>query len=147
MARKTVKYTVKEAGRDKGKLFLLTEMSSTQAEAWAIKVILALTANDVDIPEGILDAGMAAVCELGLRMIGKLKFDVAEPLLAEMFSCVQIIPDTAKTHIYRPLIEEDIEEVKTRFDLRVEVWNLHMGFLNAVAPSLTGPSARKNLAK
>lgn len=141
MSRKLANYTVDVVGRDKGKLFLLTEMSAARAEAWAMRVLLALMASNVEVPEGFDELGVAGLAELGMRSLSGLKWEVAEPLLAEMMECVKIIPDPNKTHVSRELIEDDIEEVSTRLKLRVEVWKLHMDFLEAVAPSLFGKKA------
>lgn len=138
MARKTANYRVPTEGRDQGKLFVITEMSSAQAEAWATRALLALIGSNTDIPENVGELGMAGLAELGLRSLASLKWEVAAPLLEEMLQCVQFIPDPNKTHIARPLIDDDIEEVATRLALRREWWNLHMGFLQAVVPSLSG---------
>jgi len=138
MARKIANVTISREGRDKGKLFLITEMSSARAESWAMRILLALIGSNANIPENFAELGMAGLAELGMRSLGGLKWEVAEPLLDEMMTCIQIIPDPSKTHVARPLIESDIEEVSTRFDLRVEVWKLHLDFLQAVVPSISG---------
>jgi hypothetical protein len=135
MARKTLQYTVQEEGRDRGKVFLLTEMSASQAESWAARAILALMAGGVDLPEGFERLGMAGIAELGLRALAKLRWQDAKPLLDEMMSCVQILPNPAKPNIVRALIEEDIEEVQTLVKLRMEIWGLHVGFSPAAAKS------------
>lgn len=142
MARKIANYTITDDGRDKGKLFLITEMSAARAESWAMRVLLALIGSNVDLPENFEELGMSGLAELGMRALSGLRWDVAEPLLAEMFDCVQVIPDAKKTHVARALIEDDIEEIATRLKLRVEVWKLHMDFLEAVAPSLAGSKKR-----
>lgn len=136
MARATINYTVTDEGRDFGKVFVLTEMPASRAEAWAMRAILALMAGGVELPEGFERMGMAGMAEVGIRALSGLKWEVAEPLLAEMWSCVQIMPDSSKPHVIRNLIEEDIEEIMTRVKLRAEVWKLHTGFLKAVAPSI-----------
>jgi hypothetical protein len=136
MARAVTNYTVTDDGRDKGKIFVLTEMSASRAESWAMRAILALMGGNVEVPEGFESMGMAGMAEVGLRALGGLRWDIAEPLLAEMWACVQIMPDPSKPHVVRALIEEDIEEIATRLRLRTEVWKLHTGFLRAVAPSL-----------
>lgn len=138
MARKTANYTVQDEGRDHGKLFLITEMSATRAEAWATRVLLALLTSNPNLPDNFEELGMAGLAELGMRSLGALRWEVAEPLLAEMLECVQIIPDPSKPHVVRLLIEDDIEEVLTRLKLRMEVWGLHMDFLRAVVPSISG---------
>jgi hypothetical protein len=140
MARATANFTVTDDGRDKGKVFVITEMPASRAESWAMRAILALMAGGVEVPEGFDRMGMAAMAEIGIKAIAGLKWEVAEPLLAEMWSCVQFIPDPSKPHIVRNLFEEDIEEIATRIKIRAEVWKLHTGFLKAVAPSISGDS-------
>ena len=140
MARSTVNYTVKDEGRDSGKVFVLTEMPASKAESWAMRALLALMASGVEVPEGFDRMGMAAMAEIGIRALSGLKWETAEPLLAEMWECVQVMPNPTKPHVVRRLIEEDIEEIATRVKLRAEVWKLHTGFLKAVAPSISGGS-------
>ena len=140
MARATANYTVTDEGRDNGKVFVITEMPASKAESWAMRALLALMAGGVEVPDGFERMGMAGMAEVGIRALTGLKWEVAEPLLAEMWSCVQIMPDSSKPHIVRNLIEEDIEEITTRIKIRAEVWKLHTGFLKAVAPSISGGS-------
>ena len=140
MARKTLQYTVQEEGRDRGKVFLLTEMSASRAESWASRAILALMAGGVELPDGFERLGMAGIAELGVRALAKLNWADAKPLLDEMMSCVQILPNPAKPNIVRALIDEDIEEVATLVKLRMELWSLHVGFSPAATKSSsTGP--------
>ena len=87
------------------------------------------------MPEGFEHMGMAGMAQLGIKALAGLKWEVAEPLLKEMWTCVQIMPDPSKPHVLRNLIEEDIEDVMTRVKLRAEVWKLHTGFLQAADPS------------
>lgn len=137
MARNTANYTVTDEGRDQGKVFVLTEMPASRAESWAMRALLALMAGGVEVPPGFDRMGMAAMAEMGIKALVGLKWEVAEPLLAEMWSCVQIMPDPTKPHVIRNLIEEDIEEISTRIKLRAEVWKLHTGFLKAVVHSIS----------
>jgi hypothetical protein len=145
MARKTISYKIEDEGRDKGKLFFITEMSSEQAEDWAFRVLLALMAGNVELPEGFETLGMSGLAQLGLKALTGLKYDIAKPLLAEMFTCLQIIPDPSKTMVVRALVPDDIEEVSTRFRLRMEIFNLHTDFLVNAAPSIF-PSKRGTAA-
>lgn len=136
MARKTANVTIDDEGRDRGKVFVLTELPASKAEAWAYRALLALIAGGVEVPDGFERMGMAGMAEIGIRALSSLKWEVAEPLLAEMWECVRFMPDPAKPQLIRALIEEDIEEIATRVKLRAEVWSLHADFLKAVAPSL-----------
>lgn len=131
MARKTAEVTISEEGRDTGKIFLLTEMPASQAEKWATRAFLALARAGVEVPDDIAQAGMAGLAMMGFKMLGGISFADAEPLMDEMFRCIQIKPDRSNPAVIRGLIEDDIEEVRTRFNLRMEVLALHMGFSSA----------------
>lgn len=140
MSRKIMNYTVNDKNRDFGKVFVLTEMPSSKSESWAMRALFALMASGVDVPEGVENMGMAALAELGLKALSGLKWEAAEPLLEEMWDCIQIMPDPAKPHIVRKVFHEDIEELMTRVKLRGQVWKLHTGFLKDADP-LTSEAA------
>jgi len=124
MARKETTF-VADTGRDTGKQFLITEMSASQAENWAFRVILAIGNAGIDIPEGLAAQGMSGLLAIGYMNLLKIPFEAAEPLLNEMMDCVQIIPSV---NVKRKLFEDDIEEVITRLQLRKSIWDLHMDF-------------------
>ena len=124
MARKEVTF-VADDGRDKGKTYFITEMSASQAEYWAIRTILAVGNAGIEIPEGLASQGMAGLLSIGYMNLLKIPFENARSLLEEMMGCIQHAPSI---NIKRPLIEDDIEEVSTRLQLRKAVWNLHMDF-------------------
>lgn len=128
MARKELTVIIDAEGRDKDKVFKIIEMPSTKAESWATRLLLGLAKAGVDVPDDIQHAGMAGVASLALKAIGGIDFKDAEPLLAEMLSCVQVIPDPANPNITRALIEGDFEEVATIVKIRKEVFNLHVNF-------------------
>jgi hypothetical protein len=133
MPRKTINYSVIDNNRDQGKVFVITEMSSNKAEAWALRALLALMSNNAEIPEDFENMGVAGLAELGFKALSGLKWEVLEPLLAEMLECVQYMPDPKTPQVIRAIWDEDIEEVSTRIKLRAEVWKLHTDFLKAVA--------------
>jgi hypothetical protein len=131
--RKTSTLTIDREGRDKGKTFVLTEMSAADAERWALRAFFALMNTGVEIPADIAESGMAGIASMGLQAIGKLPYEAAEPLLADMWDCVQIMPDPSKKNVVRDLIEQDIEEVATRLEIRKAVFDLHTGFFTDAA--------------
>ena len=141
MARKETTF-VAETGRDLGKQFLITEMSASQAENWAFQVILAVGNAGIEIPEGLASQGMAGLMAIGYMNLLKIPFDAAKPLLDEMMNCVQIIPSA---NIKRKLVEEDIEEVGTRLQLRKSVWNLHMDFFLKESKSTLESEAQETM--
>ena len=134
MARKQLDIVISAEGRDKGKMFQITEMPASKAEKWAIRTMLALGKSGVEIPDDLQAQGMASIASLGIRALTSLNFEDAEPLLAEMFDCVKCVPDPTRPEVTRALIEDDIEEVATRLSLRKDILSLHIDFFTAVAP-------------
>jgi len=141
--RKTEKVTIDAEGRDKGKVFQVTEMSAVAAEQWAMRAFFALANTGVELPEDIAETGMAGMASVGLQALGKIPYEAAEPLLADMFDCVEIIPDPSKPNVTRKPMDEDFEEVRTRLTLRKAVWDLHTGFFSQGDP-LTSASQTSN---
>lgn len=131
--RKTLTYTVAIEGRDKGKVFLLTELSAADAEDWAMQAFFALLNSGVEIPDDAAEMGLAGIATIGFAALGKLDFIRAKPLLDRMMTCVQIIPDPSRPNVIRALDPSDIEEVATRLMLRKEVFGLHVNFLTTAA--------------
>jgi hypothetical protein len=123
-------------GRDKGKVFRITEMPAAKAEKWATRALLCLNKSGVQIPPNINGLGMVGVAILGLNiwLAGSIKFEDLEPLMDEMFVCVHVVPDPTANMLHsRPVKDEDIEEWTTRAWLRSEVIELHTGFSPAEA--------------
>lgn len=110
-------------GRDHGKVFVITEMDSDRAERWAIRALLAMTNAGASVPDS--ETGMAGLAVAGMEALGKLSFAAAEPLLNEMWTCVQYQHKPGQ-----PLVQvtDEIEEVATRFELRKAVLMLHTDF-------------------
>ncbi len=127
MARSTKDVTITAEGRDKGKVFRLTEMSAAAGERWAIRAVLALGHAGYQVPDNFLGGGMAVLASIGFSALLRIDFHDAEPLLNEMMACVTCVTDPA-SGIVRPLIDDDTEEVATRLFLRDEVAALHVGF-------------------
>lgn len=128
--RKKTRVTITDEGRDKGKVFELTEMPSLQAEKWAMRAFLAMGRAGVQIPDGVQNLGFVGIGILGLKSLASMHWQDAEPLMDEMFQGVRYVPDPAKPDIVRDIMEsaDDIEEIKTRLRLRAAVLDLHAGF-------------------
>ena len=135
MARKVSQYQVQDEGRDFGKVFQIREMACTQAEKWALRAFLAIAKSGIELPDGAETAGFAGIATMGLTMVGKLPYEDAVPLLDEMFTCVQVLPNPSDLSVTRNLVEGDIEEVATRIKLRIAIFKLHADFSKAAAPS------------
>lgn len=135
MALKTKLVTISEQGRDYGKTFLITELPAVKAEKWALRALLLAAQSGAQVPDN-LQSGIAGLAIIGIQsVIGGLRFADVEPLLDEMMACVQFVPDLRSNINPRPMIDEDTEEVATRFRLRQEWLDLHVGFSMADALS------------
>jgi hypothetical protein len=128
MARKTKVVQIDEEGRDRGKIFVITELPASQAERWATRALLALARSGVDLPNNIASAGMAGIAIAGFQALAHIKFEDLQPLMEEMFTCIRIQRDPKHPEMTFPLLEDDIEEIATRLNLRAEVFTLHTGF-------------------
>ena len=126
--------------RDKGKVFRLTEMPASKAEAWAIHTMTLIASTGVNLPDNIIKYGWAGLAIVGLDALLKVDYHRARPLLDEMMECVQIIPDAARP-IPHAVTDDDIEEVETRLWLRDQVFEIHSGFCVADAIRATLTSA------
>lgn len=133
MARKITNVTIEADGRDQGKRFIISEMPASRAEKWAMRLAFAVMGAGVDVPDGFGKNGMADIASFGMKALGKIPFDVAEPLLDELMACVQIAPNPQDPTVSRPLIESDVEEIPTRLKLRMETLKLHIDFFTSVA--------------
>ena len=147
MARRQLTIRIDAEGRDKGKVFVLTELPASQAERWALRAVMALGAANAELPDGMELAGLAglaraigvtdgaslleAFARTALTLFTRIPFEQAEELLGSMWACVQIIPDPGNPSVIRSLIEDDIEEVATRLRLRSEIIKMHLGFSQA----------------
>jgi hypothetical protein len=127
MALKTKQITI-ENGRDKGRVFLITEMSAAHADNWAMRALIALANGGVDLGDLSPQQGMMGMVRVALDALGRLKADDAIPLLNELLDCVQIIPEGGQP---RPLNMDfnDVEDFTTLWRLRKEVFALHTDFL------------------
>lgn len=114
-------------GRDKGKTFIIKEMSASDAEWWAVRAFKGVVAAGINVPDNIRGSGMAGIAVMGLKAFADLHPRDLKDLMDEMFDCVFIQRDNNPNLIQKPL-EEDIEEVSTRLRLREEWFELHTGF-------------------
>jgi hypothetical protein len=135
MARKVTSLTVASEGRDKGKLFSITEMPASQAEEWALRALFLAMQSGVEIPDELASAGLAGLATIGIKALAKIPFDLAKPLFDQLMACVQIVPDRTNQQFTRGLIEDDIEEITTRLQLRKAALMLHIDFFISAAPS------------
>lgn len=141
--RKTKLIKIAAEGRDKGKLFIVSEKSAAEAEWWATRALLALGKAGADLGD-TESLGMQKLATIGLTSLMKVDPLDLRPLLDEIMGCVQIITDPNNVDYARPLMinsttgEDDIEELSTYVRLRSEVFELHTGFSIPVAGPTSG---------
>jgi hypothetical protein len=140
MTRKTLNVKITDAGRDQGKVFVITEMSARRGHQWATRALFGLMNTGIDLPSNVLSAGFAGLANIGIKALGNLPIAAAGPLMDELLTCVQIMPDPAKPNVVRGLIDDDTEEVITIFKLQKEVLALHTDFFTTAAKSISGPA-------
>lgn len=124
---KTRRVTVTQEGRDKGKIFVITEKPADQAERWFLRALFALLQSRSDISAESLQAGAAGIARIGLAALAGIPWETAEPLLDEIMDCVRFQPPTMSISPM-PLTGAEIQEVTTRIALRMAVLELHVGF-------------------
>lgn len=125
--RKTTEVTIAAEGRDKGKIFQITEMPALQAEDWATRALFSLAKSGANIPPEILSGGMqsiASLAGLGIQALLFVPYADMKPLLDELLRCVKF----KEPAITRDLMPDDIEEIATFFTLRGEALKLHINF-------------------
>lgn len=158
MARKTREIRITsgtpETNRDYGKVYIVGEMSATDAELWAADALQGLLASGIELPDGIEHEGMATIASLGFQALSRIRNDLLRSLMERMMDCVGFIPDPKRPEMYRAsrtlggqlapmggMIEDDIEEVKTRLELRMAVWEIHTNFSFAAVRSRLAEAA------
>lgn len=133
--RRVKTVVITSEGRDKGKSFVVTEMSADQGERWAYRALLALSRGGFELPPGIFDAGMAGLAAMvpylvviGFRSLHAARWEELEVLLDELMTCVKYQPDVTglEAQEIRAGINSQIEEIRTRVELKKEALMIHV---------------------
>lgn len=112
-------------GKDSDKVYRITEMPAYKAEKWALRTLWAIASAGVDLPDDIGHAPLSRLAEIGLKALAKVPFEIAEPLLDELLSCVEIVTNAGTRRL---IIADDFLSVKTLLMLRKEVLAMHVNF-------------------
>ena len=67
--RKNSHIAIQDEGRDKGKVFVITEKSAIEADKWGIRALLALSKSGVPIPPEFMDMGIIGVLAVGIHRL------------------------------------------------------------------------------
>jgi len=148
--RKTTTLRIEKENRDQGKTFIVTEMSAFNGYDWASRVFFALLNAGVDVPDDMMQSGVAGIAALSgtdfarfvFRMLAKVPHYTAKPILDDLLKCAQI----QMPAITRDLMDDDIEEISTILDIQKTAFNLHFDFFGAGGQSITGSVSQETAA-
>jgi hypothetical protein len=131
MARKEIPFIVEEEGRDKGKEFIITEMSAWDADTLAQDIFRAMgDSNYSQIPADVIAMGCAGLATVGLSVISASSPDVARQLRDRLMSTVDIVIIHEGARQQRQVKGElDFEEVSTIRKLLDKVFQVNFDFL------------------
>lgn len=131
MARKEIPFIVEEEGRDKGKEFLITEMSAWDADSLAQDIFRAMgDSNYSSIPADVIAMGCAGLATVGLSVISASSPEVARQLRDRLMSTVDIvITNDGKRQQRKVNGSLDFEEVSTIRSLLDKVFEINFNFL------------------
>lgn len=145
MARRTVNVTIEQEGRDKGKVFVLTEMPATVGEKWAMQLMYLIAQAGVAaaLTSEAMAAGMSGLAAMLPEAQGAMALTLARALgdvtLESWWDCVRY--QHAPNQPLQPINQGaacQIEEIATITQLRMEVVKLHTDFFSDASPSTTG---------
>lgn len=131
MARKEIPFIVETEGRDKGKEFLITEMSAWDADTLAQDIFRAMgDSNYSSIPADVIAMGCAGLATVGLSVISASSPEVARQLRDRLMSTVDIvITNDGKRQQRKVNGSLDFEEVSTIRSLLDKVFEINFNFL------------------
>lgn len=128
--RKEMAWVVDGENRDKGKEFLITEMSAWDAEELAQDIYRAMgEAGISEISSDVIAMGCAGLATLGLSVLSASPADVSRQISRRLLDTVQIRTESG---LRKPIID-DYEEVSTIRTLKDKVFELNFSFLTTAA--------------
>ncbi|MEQ9910991.1 hypothetical protein [Pectobacterium polaris] len=130
MARKEITFIVEEEGRDKGKEFLITEMSAWDADTLAQDIFRAMgESNYTGIPADVIAMGCAGLATVGLSVISASSPEVSRTMRDRLMATVQIVITHNGDKQVREVKSIDFEEVNTIRTLMDKVFKANFDFL------------------
>lgn len=139
--RRVKTVVIDREGRDKGGVFELEEMPAMPATDWLMRAGQLLARAGTNVPADIAEHGVTGFLALGMGAVasglGNAPWGEAKPLLDQLLGCVRsYTPPGGKAALTGwGLIQQQIEEPNTIFQLYEEALSLTMGFSIAAALS------------
>ncbi len=131
MSRQEVIFTVEDNNRDKGKEFIITEMSAWDADELAQDIFRAMGESDFsEIPADVIAMGCAGLATVGLSVLSASSPEVARTLRNRLMSTVQIaITHEGQQQVRKVNGSIDFEEVSTIRKIMDKVFQVNFDFL------------------
>jgi hypothetical protein len=146
--RQTKTIIIERDGRDKGKMFVLTEMSAWDTNKWGLACAKQLAKSGVELPQELVDMGIGGIIN-GVRnavnnpsengdfftisllkaflfLMANVDENQLNKLLGDLIQCVQFQSETGA--VMQLLPDHHIEESSTFNTLYSEVFQLHSFF-------------------
>lgn len=134
MSRKQITYIVEDECRDKGKEFLITEMSAWDAEELSEEVYRAMGHGEFNsLPADVVSMGVAGLATVGMSVLAAAPASVSRPISERLLATVQIVISNEGKDIPRAIKPIDFEEISTIRTLKDKVFELNFGFLSLAA--------------
>lgn len=134
MSRKQITYTVEDEGRDKGKEFIITEMSAWDAEELSEEIYRAMGLGEFNsLPADVVAMGVAGLATAGVSVLAAAPASVSRPISDRILSTVEIVITNEGKDITRSIKPIDFEEISTIRTLKDKVFELNFGFLSLAA--------------
>ncbi|HDU2632356.1 TPA: hypothetical protein ACHR7L_004671 [Yersinia enterocolitica] len=134
MSRKQITYTVEDEGRDKGKEFIITEMSAWDAEELSEEIYRAMGHGEFNsLPADVVAMGVAGLATVGVSVLAAAPASVSRPISDRILSTVEIVITNEGKDINRAIKPIDFEEISTIRTLKDKVFELNFGFLSLAA--------------
>ncbi|CNF28803.1 hypothetical protein QVN42_13255 [Yersinia nurmii] len=134
MSRKQITYIVEDEGRDKGKEFLITEMSAWDAEELSEEIYRAMGHGEFNsLPADVVSMGISGLATVGMSVLAAAPASVSRPISDRLLSTVLIVITHNGKENSRPIKSIDFEEVSTIRALKDKVFELNFGFLSLAA--------------
>jgi hypothetical protein len=130
MSRKEITFTVEDDNRDKGKEFVITEMSAWDADELAQDIFRAMgESNYSEIPADVIAMGCAGLATVGLSVLSASSAVVARTMRDRLLATVQIVITNDGSQQARGVKSIDFEEVSTLRVLMDKVFQVNFDFL------------------
>lgn len=131
MARREIPFIVTKEGRDKGKEFIITEMSAWDADTLSQDIFRAMgDSNFNGIPIDVVAMGSAGLATLGLSVLSAASPETAHMIREKLIATVDIVINDegrrTRRKVNGPL---DFDEVSTIRDVMDQVFKINFDFL------------------